>query len=92
MELTNIYDTFLDGEAGVVATTLKQEYNINITDLKLELSFLPTYLEERDHDWKAYSCMVDDGNMDVQFFFIINEATKELVELDVLTLNTNKVS
>ena len=92
MELTNIYNTFLNQKTSAVVTTLEQEYDINIMGLKLELSFFPTYLEENCHGWKAYNCMVDDVHIDFQFYFIVNETTNELLELEVLALDTKKVS
>ena len=84
MELVQVYDTFISSPKGAVVSTLHREYGINIMGLKLEIDFIPTYLEDEDHNWQAYRCTAHEGNTDIQFHFIINANTRKLVELEVV--------
>ena len=92
MELTAIYDTYLAQTTSAVVMTLQQEHNLNILGSKLELQTFPTYLDEDGQDWEGYSCVIDDGRLDVAFYFIVDVVTKELLELEILALSTLDVA
>jgi len=83
MELAKIYDTFISRPTSAVVTTIQREYGIDIMGLKLELSLIPKYLEDAYDNWQAYDCVAYDCNLDLQFYFIINKNTKELVDLEI---------
>jgi len=88
MELTNVYESFILNQKSPVAMVLQQEYGINLLRLKPNLSFMPTYLEEVNHNWRAY--LVED--VDIQFYFIIDETDQLLVELEMMSLHTKHVA
>ena len=92
MELMQVYNKFVADSAGEVATTLHTEYGINIEGLKLEMNFIPPYLDEFHDDWKAFMCTIEDAMLDMQFFFIVNIITMKIVELQVIDLDVRKVS
>ena len=89
MELMQIYDTFVADSAGEVATTINNEYGINIEGLKLELDFIPPYLDEFHDDWRAFMCTSIDEKLAIQFFFIVNITTMKMVELQMIDLGVD---
>jgi len=92
MELIQIYNQFMADGTGEVATTLHAEYGVNIEGLKLEMNFIPPYLEEFRDNWKAFMCTVEEADMDIQFFFIVNMDTMKIVELQMIDLDIRTVA
>jgi len=92
MELMQVYNQFVADSAGELATTINTEYGVNIEGLNFEMSFIPPYLEEFRDDWKAFMCTLDEANMGMQFFFIVNVATMKLVEMQMLDLDVKLVA
>ena len=92
MELTQIYNTFVADSAGEVATTIYDEYGINIEGLQLEINFIPPYLDEFHDDWKAFMCTSSDVKLDMQFFFIVNMSTMKVVELQMIDLDAKYIA
>ena len=92
MELVQIYDTFVADSSGYIATTIHNEYGINIEGLKLEMDFIPPYLDEFHDDWKAFMCTTSDEKLEMQFFFIVNMRTMKIVELQMIDLNVRHIA
>jgi len=92
MELAQVYDKFILGSTSEVTATINAEYGINIEGLKLEMNFIPPYLDEFHDDWKAFMCTISDDKLDIQFFFIVNINTMKMVELQMIDLDTNYVA
>jgi len=93
MELTQVYNQFVADSAGELATTISTEYGVNIEGLNFEMTFIPPYLEEfRRDDWKAFMCTLDEVNMDMQFFFIVNMNTMKIVEMQMLDLDVKHIA
>jgi len=92
MELMKVYDHFVADSAGELATKISTEYGVNIEGLNFEMSFMPPYLEEFRDDWKAFMCTLDEVNMEMQFFFIVNMATMKVVEMQMLDLDVKLVA
>ena len=92
MELTQVYNQFAVDSTSEVIATINTEYGINIEGLKLEMNFIPPYLEEFRDDWKAFMCTIEDAAMDMQFFFIVNTNTMQIVEVQMLDLDVYHVA
>lgn len=92
MELMQVYNQFVADAAGEIATTLHTEYGVNIEGLKFEMNFIPPYLEEFRDDWKGFMCTVEEGDLDLQFFFIVNMNTMKIVELQMIDLDIRTVA
>ena len=92
MEIMQVYDKFVADSTGEVAATLNTEYGINIEGLKLELDFVPPYLDELHDDWKAFMCTIEDAILNMQFFFIVNIVTMKVVDLQVIDLDVRQIS
>ena len=91
MELTQVYNQFVANSTGQVAATINTEYGVNIEGLKLEMDFVPPYLDEFHDNWKAFMCTVSDAALDMQFFFIVNVETMKIVELQMIDLDVRQV-
>jgi len=92
MELVQVYNKFVADSTGEIATTINTEYGININGLKLEMNFVPPYLEEFHDDWRAFMCTIEDPKLDMQFFFIINVSTMKMVELQMIDLDIRQIA
>jgi len=92
MELAQVYDKFIAGRTSEVTAMINAEYGINIEGLKLEMNFIPPYLDEFHDDWKAFMCTIFDGKLDMQFFFIVNTNTMKMVELQMIDLDAKYVA
>ena len=92
MELVQVYNKFVADSAGEVAATIHTEYGVNIEGLKMEMNFIPPYLDELHDDWKAFMCTVEDASLDMQFFFIININTMKMVELQMIDLDVRYIA
>lgn len=92
MELTQRYNQFAVDSTSEVVATINTEYGINIEGLRLEMNFIPPYLEEFHDDWKAFMCTVEDATFEMEFFFIVNVDTMKIVELQMLDLDVRQIA
>ena len=92
MELVQVYNEFVADSAGEVTATINTEYGINIEGLELEMNFIPPYLDEFHDDWRAFMCTIEDANLNMQFFFIVNVNTMKIVELQMIDLDVRHVA
>ena len=92
MELVQGYNQFMANQMGEVVSTIKTEYGVNIDGLKLEVSFVPPYLDEFRDEWEAFMCTVEDKNINMQFFYIVDTNTKKIVEVQMIDLDSKYVA
>ena len=85
MELAQVYETFISNPAGMMSEAIRQEFGINILTTELDLRFMPPYLESVSPSWQAYICDSKDEHLDLQFYFIVDIDTQNLVEYEVIS-------
>jgi hypothetical protein len=85
--MENVYDQFIEE----VTAVIHKDYGVNIIGKGLEMDFVPSYLEEENHNWKGFMCSVIDPKLEMKFFFIANTFTGKVVEIQVISLDSQYV-